>query len=247
MRRSSVITALVWLAISGLLLWLSYEAYEHGYVRFNYPSEKQFPVRGVDISHHQGKINWQALAKENIQFAYIKATEGGDHKDRLFEQNWKNAQAVGLKTGAYHFFTFCKSGEEQANNFINNVPKAALQLPPAVDLEFGGNCRSVPEKSILLVQLKIYLELVTKAYGKPPVIYVTNDSYSHFLVGEKLENTAIWVRNIYKQPKLPDGKKWTFWQFAHQGRLQGINGIVDLNVFNGNELEFKQFVQKTTP
>lgn len=238
-----IITSLTWILASGLLIWLAYTAFTQGYIRFNYPSVQQFPIRGIDISHHQGKIDWDKLKKENIQFAYIKASEGGDHKDRLFEQNWKDAQAIGLATGAYHFFTFCREGSIQADNFIATVKKEALQLPPAIDLEFGGNCSSTPQKDVLLAQLRIYIDKVKEAYAQNPVIYATNDSYQRFLAGEKLDNIDIWMRNIYKQPELVDGRKWTFWQFAHQGRLDGIKGIVDLNVFTGSVDEFKELIK----
>ena len=242
MRKSSIISSIIWMINSGLFLWLIYAAYTQGYIRFNYPSPQKYPVRGIDISHHQGQINWEKLQTENIKFAYIKATEGGDHKDTLFEQNWKKAQSIGLVTGAYHFFTFCRTGAEQADNFIATVTKAASQLPPAIDLEFGGNCKKTPTKAILLAQLQTFIDKITQAYGQHPIIYATNDSYNHFLAGEKLENIPIWIRNIYKQPELSDGRKWLFWQFAHQGRLKGIYGIVDLNVFHGTELEFKQLL-----
>ncbi len=244
MKTSSFITAIIWSAVSVLLLWLSYTAYMQGYIRFNYPSEKKFPIRGIDISHHQGQIDWKLLQQEKIQFAYIKATEGGDHNDRLFEQNWKNAQKIGLVTGAYHFFTFCRSGEDQAKNFISTVDKKAVQLPPAIDLEFGGNCSSVPQRPVLLSQLRVFIDKVEKAYGKSPVIYVTNDTYARFISGENLQGLSIWIRNIYKQPELSDGRRWTFWQFAHQARLAGIKGIVDLNVFNGNEEQFNVFLSE---
>ena len=245
MRRSSFISSIAWLISSGLFFWLSYIAYTQGYIRFNYPSTQQYPVRGIDISHHQGQIDWQKLQTENIQFAYIKATEGGDHKDKLFKQNWKNAQAIGLTTGAYHFFTFCRTGAEQADNFIATVTKEASQLPPAIDLEYGGNCHTIPTKAILLAQLKTFIEKITASYAQKPMIYATRDSYNNFLAGEDLADVSIWIRNIYKQPELSDGKKWTIWQFAHQGRLKGIKGIVDLNVFNGNKAEFSELISVT--
>lgn len=237
------IASFLWIILSGLLLWAGYTAYEEGYVRFNYPSTAKYPVHGVDISHHQGEIDWQQFAKENIKFAYIKATEGGDHKDRLFQQNWKDAQAIGLTTGAYHFFTFCRTGSEQAENFISTVPKAALQLPPAIDLEFGGNCKATPQKSVLLAQLKSFIEQVKETYGRQPVIYATNDSYEHFLANTDLK-TPIWIRDIYNEPELSDGRPWAFWQYAHQARLKGVKGIIDLNVYNGNLVEFNDYVLK---
>lgn len=102
-------TALVVL-LGGLLI--------SGLVRFNYPDPDRFPVRGVDVSHHQGSINWTAVRSTGVAFAFIKATEGATHQDRLFAANWRDAMSAGLSRGAYHFFTFCTPGAPQASDFI---------------------------------------------------------------------------------------------------------------------------------
>src|SRR5262245_48058079 len=89
---------------------------------------------GVDVSHHQGHIAWAKLPRQGVDFAYIKATEGGDHADSRFSINWRAAHAAGIRRGAYHFFTLCRSGREQAYHFIRHVPVDAAALAPAVDL-----------------------------------------------------------------------------------------------------------------
>ena len=73
---------------------------------------------GIDVSAHQDAIDWQRVAEDNIRFAYIKATEGGDFVDKRFDENWRGAGAAGLDRGAYHFFTLCTPGEAQARNFL---------------------------------------------------------------------------------------------------------------------------------
>jgi len=224
-----------------LLFVIAVLFFELGYIRFNYPDKSEYPVSGIDISHHQDVIDWSLLTREDISFAIIKATEGGDHKDTKFEQNWKKAGEIGLVRGAYHYFTFCKPGQEQALNFIQSVPVEKNSLPPAIDLEFSGNCQARPSKEEVLQELKIFSELVKQRYGKTPVIYATNESYNTFLAGENL-SYPVWIRDIYAEPKLSDGAKWDFWQFTHRGRLHGIDGFVDLNVFNGTKDEFESFV-----
>ncbi len=219
--------------------------FELGYIRFNYPDQSKFPVRGIDISHHQDVIDWDALTRSNIHFAFIKATEGGDHKDTQFRRNWERAGDIGLIRGAYHFFTFCKPGHEQALNFIQSVPVDKNALPPAIDLEFGGNCKARPSKEEVQHEINVFAKLVEQRYGKTPIIYTTNDSYLAFLEGENL-GYPIWIRDIYSKPKLPDGAKWDFWQFANRGRLHGINGFVDLNVYNGSSEEFQNFISSGT-
>src|SRR3954469_13973606 len=102
------------------------------------PSELRYPYQGVDVSHHQGHIAWAKLPGQGVDFAYIKATEGADHVDRRFSINWRRAGAPGLRRGAYHFFTLCRSGRDQAAPFLLYVPFEAAALPPALDLEFPG-------------------------------------------------------------------------------------------------------------
>jgi lysozyme len=112
-----------------------------------HPSLEKFPRQGIDVSHHQGPIAWQELAGQGVSFAYIKATEGGDYKDRRFSDNWNSAKNAGIARGAYHFFTLCRAGADQARNFIDSVPVEIDALPPAVDLEFMGNCSTWSIKS----------------------------------------------------------------------------------------------------
>lgn len=218
--------------------------FQLGYIRFNYPDHSTYPVRGIDISHHQDVIDWDILTRSNLDFAFIKATEGGDHKDTKFQRNWERAGDIGLVRGAYHFFTFCKTGNEQALNFIQSVPVEENTLPPAIDLEFSGNCKARPSKQEVLHEINIFAKLVEQRYGKIPIIYTTNDSYVAFLEGEDLDY-PIWIRDIYSEPTLRDGAKWDFWQFTHRGRLLGIDGFVDLNVYNGTEEEFQNFISST--
>jgi lysozyme len=119
-----------------LVLTAAAVLYMNGYWYFNYPSKNKYPVRGIDVSHHQGKIDWLKVKGEEIHFVFIKATEGSSHKDTEFNRNWNGATGAGLIKGAYHYFSFCKPGIEQAQNFINTVPVNSGALPPVIDFEF---------------------------------------------------------------------------------------------------------------
>ncbi len=209
--------------------------YFNGYWRFNYPKLSKYPIRGIDVSHHQGKIDWSKVKEENFNFVFIKATEGGDFSDPEFKRNWEEASKVGLSKGAYHFFTFCKPGIEQAYNFINTVPVEPNALPPAIDFEFIGNCSKRPEKGLVLKELFAFIGEIEEKYGKSPIIYVTYDSYNQYLKGE-IDKYNIWIRDIFFSPSLPDEQEWTFWQYGDRGQVRGINGPVDLNVFINNKL-----------
>ena len=201
------------------------------------PDRARYPVRGIDVSHHQGAIDWRAVASDDVAFAYLKASEGGDHRDRRYAQNRRDARAAGLAVGAYHFFTWCKPGAEQARNFIDAVPRDADALPPALDLEFGGNCGRSPSGAELRRELDAYLTAVEAAYGKPVLLYVTPE----FLAAHRgdLPPHALWRRSIVR---LPDaGTPWAFWQYHNRGRVRGIAGPVDLNVFEGDAAAFARW------
>ena len=95
---------------------------------------------GVDVSAHQGEIEWEQVAEDGIQFAYTKATEGQGWIDERFTANWDGAETAGLDRGAYHFFTLCAAGDEQARNFLRVAPPDDDAMPPVIDLELTGNC-----------------------------------------------------------------------------------------------------------
>jgi len=213
-----------------------------GYIRFNYPSSTEFPIQGIDVSNHQKEIEWNKINKNDVRFVFIKATEGGDFKDKKFEFNWKESKKNKFDVGAYHFFTFCKSGREQAKNFIETVPVEKGSLPPVIDLEFVGNCKIKKNKEEILAEVDTLQQLLQQNYLKKPIFYVTEDFYNEFLV-DKFSDNPIWFRDIYKKPNLKGNRKWLFWQFGNRGHLKGIDTYVDLNVFNGNENEFKKLIE----
>lgn len=194
------------------------------------PDRDRFPVRGIDVSHHQGKIDWQRVAADDVAFAVIKATEGGDHVDDAFAANLREARAAGLAVGAYHFFTFCRPGADQAKNFISVVPHGQPLLPPVVDVEFGGNCPRRPSPEQLNAELAAFLAPVEAAFGKKAIVYVTDeaaDAYAGHIVARPL-----WLRSLLLQPDRDD---WIYWQYDNRGRVDGIVGDVDLNALQGGQ------------
>ncbi|UCG61035.1 MAG: glycoside hydrolase family 25 protein [Candidatus Zixiibacteriota bacterium] len=228
MKRAILIIIPALVVLGALLTW----AYFEGYWRFNYPDQDKYPVRGIDVSHHQSEIDWDQVALHEFDFVYMKATEGIGFKDKQFARNWEEASRVGIVKGAYHFFSFCKPGIEQARNFIATVPVEPNTLPPAIDFEFGGNCSSPPEKQEILKELTDFIREIETAYGVVPILYVTYPAYDHYLAGE-LPGYHVWIHDKFWTPKLSDGRAWTFWQYANRGRVKGISGPCDLNVFSG--------------
>jgi lysozyme len=214
-------------------------AFDQGALRFNYPSASRYPVRGIDVSHHQGAIDWEAVRGDGIAFAYIKATEGGDLVDSRFAANWRRAREAGVLVGAYHFFTFCRDGATQARSFLAVAPLDHEALPPAVDLEFEGNCAKTPSAGELQAELETYLHLVKDAYGREPVIYLTQDFLAAFpQIGL---NSPLWVREMVGEPDWPVARGWALWQYANRGVVRGISGAVDLDVYSSDVASWGRF------
>lgn len=239
-KLSLLLLLLIGCSMLAVLLRWSYFA---GYWRFNYPDPHKYPVAGIDVSHHQGDIEWTEVSKHKFAFVFVKATEGGDFKDPRFHDNWRGAAKAGLARGAYHFFTYRKTGAEQAMNFIASVPVEKDALPPVVDFEFGGDPDDWPAKEPVLTELFDFLKRVEKVYGKRPIIYATYEAYERYLVGA-VGAYPLWIRDIVRKPRVPDRNKWTFWQYANNGRVRGILHRTDLNVFAGSAEEFERFAQR---
>lgn len=229
------------LAVAGLTAFGAYETYLWGWWRMNNPSLERFPLQGVDVSHHQGLIDWQRVeADPRVSFAYLKATEGGDHRDRQFAQNWASLKTTRIARGAYHFFTFCRPGREQAENLLSVMRVESGTLPVAIDLEFGGNCNRRPTVEELAAELDDFVSLLRERDDRAPVFYVTPEFFSAYMAGQEGAYPAhlLWLRNIYGEPAHDGCNGWTFWQYAGQGLIDGITGPVDLNAYCGDAQSF---------
>jgi lysozyme len=215
-------------AAVGILLGLTLAGAGYLYFRSFEPDRSRFPLRGIDVSHHQRIVDWSKVATDDVAFAYIKASEGGDHRDTEYARNVDGAQAAGLAAGAYHFFTFCRPGVDQANNFVGALSGRSLDLPMAVDLEFVGNCSRRPSQTELAEELDGFLGIVEEHAGRPAIYYVTSEFLEAY--GEAIPKRNLWVRSILYEPAVPG---WVVWQYHPAGRVSGIEGDVDLNVLSG--------------
>ena len=181
------------------------------------PNRFSYPLRGIDVSHHQNDIDWARVAADDVAFAIMKATEGGDHVDRLFARNLREARAAGLAVGAYHFYRFCKSGEEQARNFIAAVPRDRQLLPPVVDIEFSGNCPDRPSVDQLRAELAAYLAIVEPAFGKQAIIYIIGEARV------SMARPCRIVRAGYARWPSSRPRELALWQYHNKGRVDGIS------------------------
>ncbi|MDX1438352.1 MAG: GH25 family lysozyme [Rubricoccaceae bacterium] len=214
---------------------------EAGFLAIGRPAHLRYSVRGLDVSHHQAEIDWAAVGQENLDFVFIKATEGADWVDTRFEENWDGAQRAGLARGAYHFFRFCGSGVEQAEHFLATVPNEPNLLPPAVDVEYTGNCGRNRSAEDIREELALFLDTVRNALGVRPVIYADSDAYRRIIAGH-FPRHPLWIPELSDEPRLAGGRRWTFWQHDHRGEIEGIRGHADLNVFSGSRQTFRRLV-----
>ena len=235
----------IWLTAGGAaLLVLSFlMLFFTGRIRLNTPDVNRYPVRGVDVSEYQGRVDWPRIAQQGIQFAFIKATEGSSYVDPLFEQNWQEAGEAALVSGAYHFFSFDSPAETQADNFIAIVSARAGMLPPVVDIElYGLHKQDPPSPEAVRGELSLLLTKLEAAYGQKPILYATRKAYALY-INEDFSEYPLWIREVYFTPHLPSGRQWTFWQYTDKGRLEGYEGperFIDINVFGGSAEELKK-------
>ena len=205
-----------------------------GIIHINNPEHK---VKGVDVSSYQGDIDGDVVSSQGIDFEYIKATEGSSTVDRCFEANWKNASKTPLRIGAYHFFSFESSGENQAKLFTSTVEEVPNMLPPVIDVEFYGRFHGADDIDVEAIkkELRSMIDILTEHYGAKPIIYVSSDTYE-LIVKDDFSDCGIWYRSVYGP--VPKDVKWTIWQYSNRHVLKGYNGserYIDMNVFDEDQ------------
>ena len=191
---------------------------------------------GVDVSSYQANVDMKALKQQDIEFVYIKASEGSKHQDSKFAENWNNANEAGLPSGAYHFFSYDSPGKSQAENFISVVgTNLKGRMIPVVDVEYYGDKEeNPPAKEDVVRELSAYLEAVEAQYGVKPMIYTRSDIYEKYLEGT-FETYLYWISSLYTPLKWNYHGDWVLWQYLNRGVLDGYEGgekYIDLNVLN---------------
>lgn len=209
-----------------------------GVIYHNDILSKIYSVHGLDISHHQSKINWEKIDTNKYDFILMKATEGKNFLDRDYFYNFDKAQSLGLNVGVYHFFTMTSTGREQALFYISKVPKLDNLIPPIIDLEVSIKY----DKEEVLKELKTMIDILENHYKKRVIIYVTSATYTKYIKGELLDN-PLWIRNIKWYPNIEEKDRWVFWQYSNRGRIKAVNGFVDKNVFRYSDI--LEFIEKS--
>ncbi len=213
------------------------------------PREKNIKVEapkgaifGLDISHHQGSADMVKISKD-FDFIFLKATEGIQSRDPMFQEFRKAAHAAEIPVGAYHFLRPKYSAEAQAESFIRTVgPFVATDLPPVLDFEDHGGLG--PEAQLKAVLT--WLEMVEEACGRPPILYASPAFINEIGNPPELFRYPLWIANYeVSSPSVPPPwRKWTFWQYAKEGKVDGITSKgVDHNMFYGTKEDLQKFIQ----
>ncbi len=200
-------------------------------------------AEGIDVSRYQGNIDWKRVRADGKSFAFIKASQGQRYLDPTFITNAKGAKAAGVLLGAYHFVdaTSVDATKAEARHFAEVLDRVggaeALDFPAVMDYE--NNPGGLSSAAIHDVAMAFLTEF-ERVSGRKPMVYTGNAFAAHFkasLVAYKL-----WIARY--STRVPNDttawKLWDFWQYSDSGRVDGIQGPVDLNVYAGTEAELRQ-------
>ncbi|MDX3810104.1 glycoside hydrolase family 25 protein [Bosea thiooxidans] len=202
-------------------------------------------IQGIDVSRWQGDIDWAKVKDAGTRFAFIKATEGGDHVDPNFKRNWAEAKKHGIPRGAYHFVWWCRPAKDQVRWIKKHIPRDPDALPPVLDVEWQNDsqCTRRVSREDALEKIRIMMAALREHTGKKPIIYTDINFHEDVLEGA-FNDHPYWLRSTAAPlAKRYARDRWEFWQFTTTGRVPGIVGHVDRNAFFGSEREFEAWRQ----
>lgn len=203
-----------------------------------------YHVRGIDISHYQSSIQWEHLRNASmnndpVRFIIIKATEGTTFMDDNFNENFYESKRNDFIRGAYHFFVPGVDAREQARFYLRQVHLEPGDLPPVLDVEKMGTL--TPQQ--LKRDVKIWLDAVEAKYHVKPILYTGYKFKMDYLNDSVFQSYPYWIAHYYVD-KLEYKGPWIMWQHTDCGRVSGIRGQVDCNIFNGSLQQLMDFTLK---
>lgn len=198
-------------------------------------SRKAYPVKGIDISHHNGHINFAKVAADSVDFVVIKATEGVTFVDSCLQHNYHEATAQNLIVGFYHFFRFNHGGVRQGRHFLRAINGLQTRLPLVIDIETDGNQST--DYYLVVGRLRDMIGYL-KRRGHRVMIYSNRKVYEKYIKGN-FDDLDLWLAS----GRTPDvGNVCRLWQHSHNGRVGGISRPVDINTFNGSRTDFEKWL-----
>ena len=234
-----------WLLLAGAAALVVFMG---GYVAWRYilphsvnVDRYRYPVAGIDVSKHNGEIDFGKVRDDDYQFVFIKASEGKTYRDEAFDRNYREACEAGLKVGAYHFFRKNRTGSEQAENMLGAIKGKAFDLPLVIDLEDDwGNGATVSRQAALERVMEMIGILNDKGYQV--MIYTNLDGYNKYYK-DLLADHDLWLCS-FTSPDLLPHLPHCIQQFSHEGEVDGVKGDVDLNVFRGSKREWNKYLDQ---
>ena len=203
----------------------------------------KYPIVGIDVSVHNGDIDFNKVKADGYSFVFIKASEGVDHHDSKFDANYQNARQAGLKVGAYHFFRKNTDGLNQAKNFLETIGWRKLDLPLVIDVEDWSNDKNVKDDRTQR-NLDTMIDNL-RSRGHKVMIYTNGDGYKKYIKDGQV-NINLWLC-AFKSPDKIKHIPHQMQQYSHWGRVKGIWGDVDLNVFNGSQEQWDKWLKDLEP
>ena len=201
----------------------------------------RYPVAGIDVSKHNGEIDFERVKDDDYQFVFIKASEGKTYQDDAFARNYERAHEAGLMVGAYHFFRKNRTGIEQAENLLKVIGGRHLDLPLVIALEDDWGNGATTSRSTALERV-IEMANCLKDKGYSVMIYTNGNGYEKYYK-DMLVDCDLWLCS-FTAPDLLSEMPHVIQQYSHEGTVDGVEGHVDLNVFRGSKRDWNQYLEQ---
>lgn len=234
MNFKGKLISLILLTIICLFVWLLFqERTKKSYLYYDFGEviPEDYQILGIDVSHHQGEINWEEVDKmssngDSIHFVYLKATEATSFEDDMCYDNAVGARSVGLPYGLYHFFRPDFSARDQAIFFAEKCSNLNDTLRPMLDVESNGKLG----KSRLIDSVFVFMKVFEHKMRMRPIIYTFESFYEDYFEDSYLKNDYFWIANYNGESDAIEKENVILWQFSETGTVDGISTKVDLNV-----------------
>lgn len=208
--------------------------------------EATVTYEGIDVSHYQGTVDWQAVRAAGITFAFAKATGGRDDVDPEFAANWQGMKDAGIARGAYHFFYPKIDAVAQAEHFIDTVTLEPGDLPPMIDIEKS----EAMDSETIDQDVARWLEIVARHYGVRPILY-SDKRFIETYLASGFEQHPLWLAEYENESPDPSTwspwSHWTLWQYTQSGTVDGVTGEVDRDRYQGSEQGWQTLLLPTEP
>lgn len=199
-------------------------------------------VQGIDVSSYETSIDWAMAKASGVDFAFIRVSDGLQYRDPKFATYWPGAKAAGVMRGAYQFFRPQQDPIAQADLLLNAIgPRMPGDLPPVIDVETTSGL----EPAQVEASVRAWVDHVTGAIGRRPIIYAGYYSWQDYTGNANLTSSPLWHAQYTTAacPNIPTPwTRWLFWQHSSTGTVPGVLGEpTDMNVFDGTLEELHAF------